>query len=207
MAVSIRPLRPAATSANPRSVDAVAPRDVRASTSDVDTIVVMGASGVGKTTIAQALAAATGREYAEGDSFHPPANVAKMTAGTPLTDEDRWPWLRRLRDWIGQREAAGASSVVTCSALKRAYRDVLREGNPSVRFLALTAGEDLLSQRMGHRSGHFMPAALLRSQLDTLEPLRDDEPGMAVEAVGDSRAVLARALGALQLTVPAGRTR
>lgn len=173
----------------------------------VDTVVVMGVSGVGKTTIAQALATATGREYAEGDSFHPPANVAKMNSGAPLTDEDRWPWLRLLRDWIGQREAAGASSVVTCSALKRSYRDVLRAGNSSVRFLVLTAGEDLLTERMSRRAGHYMPLSLLRSQLDTIEPLQGDERGVVVEAVGDSHQVLARSLAALQLTVPEGGSR
>lgn len=169
-----------------------------------DTIVVMGVSGVGKTTVAEGLQAATGWDLAEGDSFHPPANVAKMRAGHALDDEDRWPWLSAIRDWIAEQERRGRSSVVACSALKRAYRDVLRQGTSSVRFCALAAGDELLRDRLQHRAGHYMPASLLQSQLDILEPLGADEPGARVEAGGDVDDVVRRALAALDL--PRGRT-
>ena len=144
--------------------------------------VVMGVSGTGKTTIATMLAARLGWPFAEGDEFHSPANVAKMHAGHPLTDEDRWPWLQSISDWITTREQAGTGGVVTCSALKRSYRDLLRTGHPDVRFVCLTGGHEMLRQRLENRGGHFMPASLLQSQLDTLEPLEPDEPGGVVDA-------------------------
>ncbi|MGI8531399.1 MAG: gluconokinase [Geodermatophilaceae bacterium] len=169
-----------------------------------DTIVVMGVSGVGKTTVADGIVAATGWDFAEGDDFHPEANVAKMRAGTPLDDEDRWPWLRALAAWIGEQEQRGRSSVVACSALKRSYRDLLSEGNPSVRFCALEAGNGKLQERVDHREGHFMPPALLRSQLDTYEPLGPDEPGARVNADGSEASVIARVLDALDLPAAAG---
>ncbi|NAZ85752.1 gluconokinase [Kineococcus indalonis] len=140
----------------------------------------MGVSGSGKTTVAQAVSRARGWEYAEGDDFHPRANVDKMRAGTPLDDEDRWPWLRAVAAWIGEREADGESVVVTCSALRRAYRDLLREGHPSVRFCHLTVPEAVLAERLAARRGHYMPASLLHSQLETLEDLQPDEPGFQV---------------------------
>lgn len=169
-----------------------------------DTVVVMGVSGVGKTTVAEGIVRATGWAFAEGDSFHPPENVAKMRSGHALDDDDRWPWLAALRDWIGAQEQAGSSSVVTCSALKRAYRDVLRTGNSSVRFCALEADGALLHDRMQQRRDHYMPASLLQSQLDTLEPLGADEPGAHVDAAGETASVVERALAALGLT-PIGR--
>ena len=161
-------------------------------------LVVMGVSGVGKTSVAEALVARTGWTFQEGDDLHPEANRAKMAAGHPLDDDDRWPWLRRIADWIGTQEAAGTGAVVTCSALKRAYRDLLRDGHPSVRFVHLVAGEDVLVDRTTHRKGHFMPPSLLRSQLDTLEPLGPDEPGVGVETQGDPDAIADRALAALR---------
>jgi gluconokinase len=141
------------------------------------TIVVMGVSGSGKSTVAAGLVERLGWEFAEGDDFHPPANVEKMRAGHPLDDDDRRPWLRTLAEWIGEHERAGRSVVVTCSALKRSYRDLLREGHPSVWFAHVTADAELLRERVQHRPGHYMPASLLDSQLATLEPLRDDEQG------------------------------
>ena len=138
-------------------------------------LVVMGVSGSGKTTVARALAAELGLTFAEADDFHPPANVAKMTAGIPLTDEDRWPWLRALRGWMADRDARGESTVVTCSALKRSYRDLLRGAGARVQFIDLEGRPELLAARMAGRSGHFMPAALLDSQLDALEPPTPDE--------------------------------
>lgn len=172
-----------------------------------DTVVVMGVSGVGKTTVAEAIARATGWVFAEGDTFHPPANVAKMRSGHTLDDDDRWPWLIALRDWIGGQQRSGISSVVTCSALKRAYRDVLREGNPSVRFCALQVDGERLQQRLQSRRGHFMPPSLLASQLDTLQPLADDEPGARVDASGETAGVVARALKALELPATGGADR
>ena len=148
------------------------------------TIVVMGVSGSGKSTVAAGLVERLGWEFAEGDEFHPPANVEKMRAGHPLDDEDRWPWLRTLADWIGQHERAGRSVVVTCSALKRSYRDLLCDGHPSVWFAQVTADAELIRERLQHRTGHYMPASLLDSQLATLEPLQDDEPGARISGAG-----------------------
>ncbi len=162
----------------------------------------MGVSGVGKSIVAQGLAAATGWALAEGDAFHPAANVDKMRSGIPLDDEDRWPWLRALRDWIGAQESQGRSSIVTCSALKRSHRDVLREGNPSVRFFALVANEEHLTDRVEHRGGHYMPASVLGSQLDILEPLGADEPGVRVPAEDNTQKAIAAAIAALNLRRP-----
>jgi gluconokinase len=162
-------------------------------------VVVMGVSGVGKSTVAKGLSTLLGWTYAEGDAFHSAENVAKMSSGRPLTDDDRWPWLRAIADWMDGRIAAGEPSVVTCSALRRAYRDLLAEGRPSVRFLHLEAGEDLVADRMGHRSDHYMPTSLLHSQYDTLEPLQDDEPGAGVPVDGTAAEVLRRAMAALGL--------
>jgi carbohydrate kinase (thermoresistant glucokinase family) len=137
--------------------------------------VVMGVSGSGKTTIAQGLAAAEGWVLLEGDSFHPPANVAKMAAGTPLTDDDRWPWLRAIAAAIDAHRARGESAVVACSALRRAYRDILIGDRPDVRLVYLEGSKALIGERMRARKHHFMPPALLDSQFATLEPPGSDE--------------------------------
>ena len=147
----------------------------------VQHIVVMGVSGSGKTTVGEALAEALGWRFVEGDSFHPAANVAKMSAGMPLDDADRKPWLEALAAELGRDEAAGASSVVGCSSLKRSYRDILRSGAPRVRFLHVHGSRDLLIGRVSNRPGHFFPPELLDSQLATLEPLGDDEDGVVVD--------------------------
>lgn len=157
-------------------------------------VVVMGVSGCGKSGVGEALAAWLDRPFAEGDEFHPPENIAKMESGTPLTDDDRWPWLRSLADWIGEREAAGESSVVTCSALKRSYRDVLRKGAPGVVFVHLHGDFDLIAERQAARKGHFMPPSLLQSQFDTLEHLEDDEEGVLVDVAGTPTEVAEEAL-------------
>jgi gluconokinase len=168
--------------------------DIRGGTT---TVVVMGVSGSGKSTVAAGLVDRLGCDFAEGDDFHPPANVAKMRAGTPLDDEDRWPWLRTLAAWIGEHEQAGRSVVVTCSALKRSYRDLLRDGHPSVWFAHVTVDPDLLRQRVQKRSGHYMPPSLLDSQLATLEPLQDDEPGASISGAGTPDAVVEKLLTTL----------
>jgi len=162
----------------------------------------MGVSGVGKSTVAEGLSTLLGWTFAEGDSFHPAANVAKMSAGHPLTDDDRWPWLRAIGSWLTDQIEAGKPSVVTCSALRRSYRDVLREGRPQVCFLHLVAGKGLVADRMSHRTDHYMPTSLLRSQYDTLEPLERDEPGVTVSVDGTASQVLRRAVAALDLTGP-----
>jgi gluconokinase len=161
------------------------------------TIVVMGVSGSGKSTVAATLVDRLGWEFAEGDDFHPPANVEKMRAGHPLDDEDRWPWLRRLAAWIGEHEKAGRNVVVTCSALKRSYRDLLRDGHPSVWFAHVTADPELIGERLAHRTGHYMPASLLESQLATLEPLEDDEPGARISGAAPPAAVVDELLAVL----------
>jgi gluconokinase len=168
------------------------------------TLVVMGVSGVGKSSVAEELVARTGWEFAEGDDMHPEANRAKMTAGIPLVDEDRWPWLRTIAGWIGEQEAAGRSAVVTCSALKRSYRDLLREGHPSVRFVHLLAPRELVQARIDARRGHYMPPSLLGSQIATLEPLQPDEPGVEVDTSGSPAAIAHDALRRLGV-IPGGR--
>jgi gluconokinase len=139
--------------------------------------VVMGVSGSGKTTIARGLADAEGWTLLEGDSFHPPANVAKMKSGTPLTDEDRWPWLRAIAAAIDAYRARGESAVVACSALRRSYRDILIGERKDVRLIYLKGSQALIAERMKARKGHFMPPALLDSQFGTLEePGPDEDP-------------------------------
>ena len=147
---------------------------------EIQHLVVMGVSGSGKTTVATILANRLGWPYAEADDLHPAANVAKMAAGTPLDDEDRWPWLRIMRDWLSSEAAAGRSTVSTCSALKVAYRDVLREADGRVRFVHLAAAPEVIGDRLEHRSGHFMPPSLLPSQFGTLEPLAEHEDGVSI---------------------------
>lgn len=161
------------------------------------TAVVMGVSGSGKTTVATAVAARRGWLFAEGDAFHPEANVRKMAAGSPLDDVDRAPWLAVLGQWIAEREAVGEDAVLTCSALKRSYRDVLREGRSSVRFVHVDVEREVLRQRLARRQGHYMPASLLDSQLAALEPLGPDEPGIRVAGDGHVEAVVAAVLAGL----------
>ena len=162
-------------------------------------VVIMGVAGSGKTTLAVELTRRLGWPYAEADDFHPPANVAKMAAGVPLTDEDRWPWLEAIRDWLTAQARAGRSTVVTCSALRLAYRDVLRQAEGRVRFVHLTADPALLSARLARRSGHFMPATLLASQLATLETLVPGEDGVVIVVDVPPDAVADRAIKLLGL--------
>ena len=143
-------------------------------------LVVMGVSGSGKSTVAALLAERLGWDSYEGDDLHPDENVAKMAAGTPLDDDDRAPWLDTVSSWIVEHAMAGVPGVITCSALKRKYRDVLREHN--VVFVYLRGSRDLLGDRMAAREGHFMPTALLDSQVATLEPPEADERHVVVDA-------------------------
>jgi gluconokinase len=162
----------------------------------------MGVSGSGKSTVMAELIGRLGWRSAEADEFMPAANVEKMRSGHPLTDEDRWPWLRALAAWIGEREAATESAVMTCSALRRPYRDLLRDGHDSVWFAELDVPEAELADRLKHRSGHYMPASLLRSQLDTLEPLDPDEPGARIAADRPPHVVAEAILSALAFDRP-----
>lgn len=140
-------------------------------------LVCMGVSGTGKSTVGHELRERLGWDFAEGDDFHPRANIAKMESGQPLTDEDRWPWLEQLVAWTAERDSRGEPTILTCSALRRSYRDLLRRGGAGTWFVHLVGDDDLLLERMDQREGHFMPSSMLRSQLDTLEPLEPDEPG------------------------------
>lgn len=144
-------------------------------------LVVMGVSGAGKSTVAQLLGQELGWATAEADEFHPAANIEKMTNGIPLTDADRSPWLSAMRDWIARRGEDGASTIVTCSALKRTYRDHLRGSRTRVRFVHLSGSPGTIGARLTERSGHFMPTSLLDSQFGDLEPLRPDEDGVVID--------------------------
>lgn len=170
--------------------------------------IVMGPSGVGKTTTAKGVADRLGWQFAEGDEFHPKANIDKMSAGIPLDDEDREPWLRSIRDWISDKSDAGLNCVLTCSALKKRYRDILREARAEVLFIELDAPIDLVGERMAHRKGHYMPTSLLKSQFDTLEPLEAEEVGIVVSVQDTPENVIEDAVEALQKAgaKPAGPT-
>ncbi|WP_433331118.1 gluconokinase [Spirillospora sp. CA-294931] len=157
-------------------------------------LLVMGVSGSGKTTVGALLAGRLHWDYAEADDFHPAANVAKMHAGEPLTDEDRWPWLRAIAAWMDERLAAGDTAVVTCSALKRSYRDLLCEGRPQVRIVYLEGDRDLIARRMAARQGHFFPTRLLDSQLADLEPPGPDENPITVSVDGTPARITAEIL-------------
>ncbi len=159
------------------------------SASKVSRIVVMGVSGCGKSTLAQALAQRLGLPFIEGDELHPPRNVALMAAGTPLTDEDRSGWLQAIAARLAAAQSTGA--VVACSALKRSYRDVLRAGAPDLRLVHLSGSDSVLAQRMHARTGHYMPATLLRSQLDTLQPPAADEHAVVLNIESPPEQMLA----------------
>ena len=150
-------------------------------------IVVMGVSGSGKSTVGAALAQRLRVPFADADDFHPPANIAKMTAGEPLDDDDRHPWLEAIGEWLAGHEAGG---VMSCSALKRRYRDQLRAHSADVEFLHLAGSQEVIGRRQASRPGHFMPAALLASQFDTLEPLEPDERGVAIDVNQDIDSII-----------------
>jgi gluconokinase len=161
-------------------------------------VLVMGVSGSGKTTVAAGVAQAEGWTLLEGDSFHPPANIAKMHAGTPLTDEDRWPWLQAIAAREDELLAGGQSAVVACSALKRSYRDILIGGRPDTILMYLQGSQALIAARMKARKGHFMPPALLDSQFATLEAPGPDECPIVVDINRSAEVIVADAIRQLQ---------
>ena len=160
-------------------------------------LIVMGVSGAGKSTIGKALAARLDWPFQEGDDLHPLANIAKMSAGIPLTDEDRAPWLAAVGDWIDQRIAEGGGGVITCSALKAAYRRTLTEGRPAARLVYLEGSKALIAKRIAARTDHFMPASLVDSQFAALEPPTPDEEAATVsvdQPIADQVAAVIAAL-------------
>lgn len=163
-------------------------------------VVVMGVSATGKTSVAERLAEELGWPFEEGDDHHPQSNVDKMAAGVPLDDDDRRPWLEALAGLLAREHASGRSSVLTCSALRRSYRDILRSEVPEdlIFFVHLAADFDVLRDRMALRQRHFMPTSLLQSQFDTLEPLEPDERGVLVDVTPPLDQVVARALAAVR---------
>jgi gluconokinase len=161
-------------------------------------IVVMGVSATGKTTIAEELAKELDCEFVEGDSLHPRRNIEKMEHGIPLTDEDRLPWLQAIADLVAVKDHEGTSTVVTCSALRRTYRDLLRDAAPTF-FVHLHAPFEVLEQRMKLRTRHFMPTSMLRSQFDTLEDLGDDEEGAVVDVTPPVEEVVEEAVNAVRV--------
>jgi gluconokinase len=167
-------------------------------------VIAMGVTATGKSTVAQRLSDELGLEFHEGDDLHPQVNIDKMSAGTPLDDDDRRPWLQAIADLLAEQHRAGTSAVVTCSALKRSYRDILRSGLPDsdLFFLHLHADFDVLHERMAERTKHFMPSSLLQSQFDTLEPLQDDEAGVVVDVAEPLETVAAAAVKAVRAAYP-----
>ena len=163
-------------------------------------LVVMGVSGSGKTTVAELLAKKLGWPFMEGDRVHPPANVEKMRQGIPLTDTDRAPWLDRIGEELKSWAAAGKSGVLTCSALKRAYRDRIRSARPDVRFVYVKGSETLIEARVAARHHEYMPASLLRSQFDTLEEPTPDEQAVTVDAGGSADEEVAAVIATLNLS-------
>jgi gluconokinase len=143
-------------------------------------LIVAGVSGSGKTTVGTLVAARLHWPFADADSFHSPANVAKMHAGIPLTDEDRWPWLLVIAEWMDDYIARGESAVLTCSGLKRSYRDLLLDGRPDARMVFLSVAEGEIDRRLSGRQHHFFPEQLAGSQFDLLEPPQPDERGVTV---------------------------
>ncbi|GAA1545385.1 carbohydrate kinase (thermoresistant glucokinase family) [Microbacterium ginsengiterrae] len=163
-------------------------------------IVVMGPSGSGKSTVGQALADATGARFVDGDDLHPPANVAKMSAGIPLDDDDRHPWLRLVGMTLGESD----HMVIACSALRRRYRDLIRAEAPDVLFAELAIDRTVLEERMRTRA-HFMPTSLLDSQLETLESLHPDECGVQIDGSAEVGEAVAHIADVARTTLPASR--
>jgi ribose 5-phosphate isomerase A len=169
-------------------------------------LVIMGISGSGKSTIAEILAARLGWTFQEGDNLHPEANVAKMHAGVPLTDDDRKPWLERVAAWIDGQRARKQPGIVTCSALKRSYRDIVIGDRPEVRLVYLRGGRDVIAEHLAGRHGHFMPASLLQSQIDTLEEPGPDEDPLTVDVGPSAETVAEKIIRLLGASATVGRS-
>ncbi|MEQ4304070.1 gluconokinase [Plantactinospora sp. B6F1] len=168
-------------------------------------VVVMGVSGSGKTTVAVGISELTGLTFAEADEFHPESNVELMRAGVPLDDTHRWPWLRELAGWMAERAAEGVSTVLACSALRRSYRDVLRQGPPSVDFVFLDGAAEVIRERLSQRAGHYMPASLLDSQIATLERPAPDERVLTLDVAATPEELVEAAVEGLDLDRQAGQ--
>ena len=168
-------------------------------------VIVAGVSGSGKSTVGALLAGLLHWRFADADSFHPEANIAKMRAGIPLTDEDRAPWLRAVTDWMDARIAAGESAVIACSALKRTYRDQMLSGRPAAVMIFLQVSRDVLARRLAARHGHFFPEKLLDSQLETLEQPAPDERVLTVVVDGDPGQTAAKIIALLPPPVTPGQ--
>ena len=166
-------------------------------------LVLMGVSGCGKTTVAELLADQLGWAFQEGDALHPQSNVEKMAAGHPLTDEDRWPWLDLVAGWIDRQLDAGQNGVVTCSALRRVYREKLNRRGSGVLFVYLAGSFAMIAARLAGRHGHYMPTGLLQSQFSTLEEPAADEPAIRVDIEGTPREIADRIIEQLDLGAPA----
>jgi gluconokinase/6-phosphogluconolactonase len=177
---------------------------VRSASEPPQALIIMGVAGSGKSTIGEALAQRLGWRFEDGDSFHPPANVAKMSAGHPLTDEDRWPWLQAIADEIARCRARSEHIIIACSALKKVYRDILTGNRDDVRIVYLEGSQSLIADRMSHRKGHFMPTGLLDSQFATLEPPAADEHPVTVSVDAPVEAIVDGILQ--QLHIGQGRT-
>jgi carbohydrate kinase (thermoresistant glucokinase family) len=168
-------------------------------------LIVAGPSGSGKTTVGALLAGRLHWPFVDADSFHSPANIEKMRRGQPLTDADRWPWLQAIATWLDERIAAGESAVVTCSALRRAYRDLLLRGRPEARLVFLLADRETLARRLTGRHGHFFPERLLDSQLADLEVPDAEENVLVVAAEGPPEETVAKIIAELWPGGPPGR--
>ena len=162
-------------------------------------VVVMGVQGCGKSTAGRAIAATLGLPFLDGDDLHPASNKAKMASGHPLTDEDRWPWLESIREWMSAQAKNGRSTVIACSALKRSYRGVLSRAEGRVQFVHLDGAPEVLTDRMVTRRGHWMPVSLLPSQLAALEPLDEEEDGLTVDFLSTPANISAQILEGLLL--------
>ena len=160
-------------------------------------VIVAGVSGSGKSTVGAMLAGRLGWPFADADDFHPTANIQRMRAGIPLTDADRWPWLRALEAWMDERIAGGESAVLGCSALKRSYRDMLLGGRPDVQMVFLDVTPEELARRLAARHGHFFPEKLLGTQLDALDPPQPDEHVISVAEADDPASTVALIIAAL----------
>ena len=160
-------------------------------------VIVAGVSGSGKSTVGALLAGRLGWRFADADDFHPAANVEKMRAGIPLTDADRWPWLRAVAAWMDECIARGEDAVVACSALRRSYRDLLLTGRPEVRMVFLAPDREVLARRLAARHGHFFPEQLLGTQFDALEPPGPDEGVLTVVPAGDPTATVAEVMAVI----------